>query len=206
VAGVAALIRMFLAARRVAGLLRLVVSGLWGLVALLAMFGLMVAAAWALRASREVFHPWYAHPDRLFALIIAAGVCGWWDVGRIAALLPSRFRPVRHPAIAWLGLLIAWIGIAAATMAWTPAASYLVAIPLLAAGIVLIGIRAQDGSAAIRLASLVPLAVAILLWARLGARFMQFIVLMFGRLPVIAPVFALPSLVVALFVAAPASP
>jgi len=31
-----------------------------------------------LRASREVFHPWYAHPMRLLLLLIAAGVTGSW--------------------------------------------------------------------------------------------------------------------------------
>ena len=33
----------------------------------------MVGATWALRAAREVYHPWYAHPDRLFLLLLAVG-------------------------------------------------------------------------------------------------------------------------------------
>ena len=27
----------------------------------------MTGATWALRVAREVYHPWYAQPDRLFA-------------------------------------------------------------------------------------------------------------------------------------------
>ena len=34
----------------------------------------MVGATWALRAAREVYHPWYARPGRLFLLLIAVGL------------------------------------------------------------------------------------------------------------------------------------
>ena len=36
----------------------------------------MIGATWALRAAREVYHPWYARPDRLFLLLLAVGTHG----------------------------------------------------------------------------------------------------------------------------------
>lgn len=207
VAGVAAWIKMFLASRSVASLGRLLVTALWAVAGLIAALGLMVAAAWGLRAAREVYNPWYAHPNRFFALLVAAGVCGWWGVGRFAAMLPARLRPLRHPAMAWCGLLALWMALAAATTRWAPAASYLATIPLLAAGLALISVGAQRGLA-IRLASLVPLVVAGLLWTRLANGLMHFMVPMFGRLPLVTPPYVYPALllVAGVFVVAPALP
>jgi hypothetical protein len=206
-AGAAALVRMFLAARRVASLGRLIATALWALASLVANFALMFAAAWGLRAAREVYHPWYAHPDRFFVLIAAAGVCGWLGISRVAAIVPTRFGPHRYPAVAWCGVLPVWLTLAVVAVRLAPAASYLVTMPLAAAGLALVLVRAGRPPA-VRLASLIPLIVAWLLWARLANGFLHFTVPMFGRLPAIAPLVAYPALFLAagLFMVAPALP
>ena len=60
-------LRMTSAALRLAGTLRWI-RGLWsviGTAAVVARCGDDVGAC----AGREVYHPWYAHPDRLFLLL-----------------------------------------------------------------------------------------------------------------------------------------
>jgi hypothetical protein len=143
VAGTGAWVRMFLAARRVAGLGHLLATTLWALAALIATFALMLAAAWGLRAAREVYHPWYAHPDRFFALLVAAGVCGWLGISRLATIVPARVRPHRHPAIAWCGVLPLWLALTVLTVRQAPAASYLVTVPLAAAWLALVLARTK---------------------------------------------------------------
>jgi Peptidase family M28 len=207
IAAALAWIRMFVTARRTVGIGRLIITALWGLIGVIAVFGLMVAAAWGLRAAREVYHPWYAHPDRFFALLVSAAVLGWWGVGRLGAIMSPRVGPHHHPAIVWCGLLGVWMALAAISARWVPAASYLLTVPLAAAGLSLLCVPARRESL-IRLASLVPWLAAWLLWGRLVGMFGHFLVPMFGRLPVITPVYAYPAFLLAagLFVVAPCLP
>ena len=85
----------------------------------------MVGAVWALRATREVYHPWYARPDRLFMMIAAVGGAAAWMMARAGRWIPSRARGLRHPAVAWTYTLPLWIVLAMATTWLAPAAAYL---------------------------------------------------------------------------------
>ena len=95
----------------------------------------MIGATWALRAAREVYHPWYARPDRLFLLLLAVGIDRRRGVWRaLGAWLPARAHGLRHPVVAWSVALPVWIALARDALWLAPAAAYLWTLPLLAAG------------------------------------------------------------------------
>jgi len=193
VTGLGAWVRLLVAVRRRTGLGRLLATAIVAIAGTVAVAAFMVAATWGLRAVREVYHPWYADPTRFFALLAVAGTLGGWLVARLAARLPVRFRGCADPAGAWCVVLPVWIVLAIVTLAWLPAASYLVTFPLAAAGLALLivgGARVP----AVRLASLVPVVVAVLLWLRPGWSFLHFMVPNLGRQALITPVYLYPAL------------
>lgn len=168
----------------------------WMLLALVVTIAAMVGAVWALRAAREVYHPWYARPDRLFLMIAAIGAASAWMMARAGRWIPSRARGLRHPAVAWTYTLPVWI-LLSLGMTWlAPAAAYLWTLPLLTAGIVLL-IAPARSDAAVRAASVVVLAAAATLWTRDTVDLLRFMVAVFGRLPFVTPVYAYPALIAA---------
>jgi hypothetical protein len=186
--GSIACLRTIVEALRVAGGVRWILTVLWTVIGVVAVTGAMTGATWALRAAREVYHPWYAHPDRLFLLLLAVGVATAWGVTRAGALLPARVRCPREPVVVWSLALPIWV-VAAAAMAWlAPAAAYLWTLPLLVAG-VLAFIR-LDHIVVVRAASVVILAVAGTLWLRNTVDLLHFAAAVLGRLPIITPVYA----------------
>ncbi|MFL6280063.1 MAG: M28 family peptidase [Vicinamibacterales bacterium] len=206
--GVAAWIRIMSAALRVAGPLRWIVAAASALIgAAVAVFS-MIGATWALRAGREVYHPWYAHPNRLLFLLVAVGLTAAWGIVRIGAMLPMRIRGIRDPTITWSLTLPIWILLAAGATWFTPSAAYLWTVPLLAAGMTLIAIpasrrRGPDSGSPIpdpdlvRMASIVVLAVTGTLWLRNTVDLVQFATAVFGRLPLIMPAYVFAAIIAA---------
>lgn len=166
----------------------------WAILGAAVTVGAMVLATWALRASREAYHPWYAHPDRMFLLLVSTGSAAAWMMARAGRWIPSRARGLRHPAVAWTYALPAWILLAGVMMWVAPSAAYLWTLPLLAAGLVLI-LPGMTNSAAARAASVVVLAVAGTLWARDTIDLLRFGVATFGRQPIVTPVFVYAALI-----------
>jgi hypothetical protein len=192
--GLVAWIRLLGAATAAVGGWRVVFAAVWTVLAAAAGTAAMVGAAWALRAAREVYHPWYAHPDRFFALLLGCGIAAAWGTGRLGALLPRRLHVARHPAVVWAIALPVWMLLVAAT-SWTARdAGYLWAVPLAAAGLVLSATPPRH-AAAVRVASVLVLAVAGTLWARDTAELLRFAVTVFGRLTTITPPWIYPSLI-----------
>ena len=177
-----------------AGLGHLLLTLAWTLVGLAAVAAGLMAAVWALRMAREVYHPWYARPDRLLALLVATGVASGWAVFRVGTFLPRGARGTRHPAIVWCFTLPVWIGLAAASMWLAGAAAFLCVVPLAAAGLVTTA-TPPARTRLLAVASLVVLAVAALVWLRDGYHLFHFVVGLFGRLPVVTPLFVYPALV-----------
>lgn len=186
--GAIAWVKVMAAALRLGGVLRWLLTAVWSVVGAAAAVGAMVGATWALRAASQVYHPWYARPDRLLLLLFAIAVTASWSVSRAGAWLPSRFHGVRHPVMTWSLTLPLWLAMTLGLMSLAPAASYLWALPLLTAGIALVVTRATS-SGGIRIASLLVLAVAATLWLRETLELARFMVAMFGRLPIITPVY-----------------
>ncbi|MEX2661208.1 MAG: M28 family peptidase [Vicinamibacterales bacterium] len=173
---------------------RWILGLLWMLLALVATVAAMVGAVWLLRAGREVYHPWYARPDRLFLMIAAIGTAVAWMMARAGRWIPIRAKGLRHPAVAWTYTLPVWIALSLAMTWFAPPAAYLWTLPLLTAGIVLV-LAPPASSAAVRAASVVVLAVAATLWLRDTIDLLRYMVAVFGRLPIITPVYAYPALI-----------
>lgn len=199
--GVAALLFGLLAASRflreairTAGLLRWLLLALWTLVGAAAVAATMVATVWLLRAAREAYHPWYAHPGRLVALLFVTGTAAGWTMARLGRLLPARAHSVRHPALTWSVTLPVWIALSGIAMWNAPSAAYLWTLPLLAAGILLSAVPPSiDG--VVRVASGVIFAIVAIVWLRESLELFWFTVAVLGRMPIVTPPFIYPALV-----------
>ncbi|HVL69526.1 MAG TPA: M28 family peptidase [Vicinamibacterales bacterium] len=167
---------------------------LWTMLGAAAAAGAMVFATWALRATREAYHPWYAAPDRLFLLLAATGAAAAWMMARAGRWIPARARGLRHPAVAWTYALPAWMALTAVMLWNAPAASYLWTVPLLCAGLLLV-VCPVANSIAMRLASLIILVVVATLWLPGVVDLLRFMVGVFGRQPIVTPVFVYAALI-----------
>ena len=193
--GIAAWLRAAAAALRLGGGLRWAFTALWAALGAAASAASMIGAVWALRAAREVYHPWYAHPNRMFLLLVAVGTTVAWAMSRAGAWLPRTLHGLRHPIVTWSLALPLWIALAAAMLWLAPGAAFLWVLPLFAASASLL-IAPPDNPLAVRVASLVPLAVSATLWLRNTVDLLRFVVAIFGRLPVVTPVYVYPALIV----------
>jgi len=174
---------------RLVGLGRWIFELVWAIAGVAAVTGGMLGATWALRHAGAVYHPWYAHPDRLFLMLLAVGTLVGWLVVRLGALLPSRAHGPRHPVIVWSVTLPLWVGLAGAMAAIAPSAGYLWTLPLLATGVGLLAVPVAN-VAAVRAVSVAALAVAGSLWLLDTVELLRFMVPLFGRLPIITPIYA----------------
>ena len=188
VLGVVAWVRLASDAVRENGVLRWLLSLVWAWLSAGLVCAAMIAATSLLRAAREVYHPWYAHPGRLFLLLVVVAATVGWSMTRIGQWLPRRAHPVRRPALTWSAALPAWIAVAALSLWAAPAAAYLWLLPLLVAALLLAVVPPRH-DAAVRLASLVILAVAATFWLREIHDLLRFVVTVLGRLPIVTPPF-----------------
>ncbi|HEX2443795.1 MAG TPA: M28 family peptidase [Vicinamibacterales bacterium] len=191
-AGLLGWYRAALTSVRIGGAGRVAFSALWTHAGSIAVFAAMTLAAIALRGSRETYHPWYAHPERLLLYLAAAGAIVGWGAARAGALLPQQWHGVRHPALVWTVALPIWILFAAAMALAAPLSAYLWTIPLGTAGVLLMFL--PHSTAAIRSASAVVLAIVAVLWLDNLAALVMFTVPMFGRLPIVTPAWIYPTL------------
>ena len=192
--GLLAWIRVMRAVLKTAGFWRWLLMALWTTVTAAAVFGAMVAAVWLLRSAREVYHPWYAHPYRLVALLLAAGATAGWALVRAGRLLPARAHALRHPALTWSLTLPLWLLLAAVGLWFAPSAAYLWIVPLLSAGVLLF-VTPPSHDVPIRAVSAIVAAVVGTLWLRESLELLLFIVAVMGRLPIITPIFVYPVLI-----------
>ena len=186
--GILAWVKVTAASVRMGGPWRWLLTFIWSILGALIVVAAMIGVTWALRAAREVYHPWYARPDRLFFLIAATGVTVGWSISRIGQWFPAYAHGMRHPAVTWSVTLPLWIALAAAALWFAPAAAYLWMLPLFTAGTLLLIVPAESG-VAIRLASILVLAVAATLWLRESLELARFLVAVLGRMPIVTPVF-----------------
>jgi hypothetical protein len=196
ICGLLAWFKVLGAAIRLSGVGRWVLDVIWALLGVAIVAGAMIGAVWALRHARAVYHPWYAHPDRLFLMLLAIGTLAGWAVIRLGAILPPRLHGPRHPMLVWSITLPLWIGLAGVIAALAPVAGYLWTLPLLIIGIGLLTVPPLN-VAAVRAVSVVALAVAGSIWLFDTVDLLHFMVPLFGRLPIITPVYVYPALMLA---------
>jgi len=192
-AAVVAWVRVTAAAFRMGGVGRWLLTVVWTILGAVLVVAAMIGATAALRVAREVYHPWYARPDRLFLLLLAVGTTVGWGVARFGAFLPARARGLRHPVMTWSLALPVWIFIGSTALWVAPGAAYLWILPLLAAGL-LLAITPAANEPAIRAVSVVVLAVAGTLWLRTTVELLEFLVTVFGRFPFITPAYVYAAL------------
>ena len=191
--GILAWGRAVIAAARAMGTLRVLLTFVWALAGAAAVAAAMIGAVWLLRATREVYHPWYAQMGRAAAFMVASGIAAGWLVSRAGALLPARAHGDRHPAMAWVVALPFWIAAAAASLWFAPGAAYLATVPLLAAAVLLLALPLHS-AIAVRIASLVILALAAGIWLGNTLDLLAFLNALIGRFAIVAPVWIFPTL------------
>jgi hypothetical protein len=192
--GVVAWIRVLGTALRLEGALRWLLTLIWTLAGTAAVVAAMIGATWALRHAREVYHPWYARPDRLFLLMLAVGGTVGWGFVRIGHWLPARAHGIRHPLVVWSIALPVWIALAALALTLAPAAAFLWLVPLLAAGLLLTIVPPANAIAVRAVSGLIFIVVASV-WLLPTVAMLHFLVAIFGRLPVVTPVFVYAAVV-----------
>lgn len=202
--GVLAWLRTMLAAVRAGGAFRFIFTAIWVLVGAAAVVAAMIGAVWLLRALREVHHPWYAQMGRTAAFMVSAGIAAGWLFSRAGAILPGRMHTERHPASVWAIALPFWIAASAAAMWFAPGAGHLATVPLLAAAILLLAMPLHIGTA-VRIASIVVLAIAASIWVRNALDLLFYANALLGRLAMVAPVWAFAAIlaIAGLFVVPP---
>lgn len=193
--GTMAWVKVTAAALRMGGAWRWLLTAVWSCAAGAVVTAAMIGGVWVFRAGSQVYHPWYAHPDRLMFLLLAIGVTSGWGMSRAGAWLPARAHGPRHPAVVWSLTLPFWIVLAASALWLAPAATYLWTVPLLAAGAALL-LAPAASMTAVRIASLVVLAPAAALWLRETVELFRFLVALFGRLAIVTPVFVYPAVMI----------
>ncbi len=191
--GLLAWIKSLRAGVRAVGGWRFALTIAWSVVGAAVVLAGMTAAAWLLREAREVYHPWYARPGRLFLFTAVMGVLAGWSTARLGMLLPQRVHGSRHPVLVWAIVLPAWIAIAAIVSYSAPAAAYLFALPLLVTAVLLLVTPLSNGLA-VRVVSLVAFAFIAMLWWWLLLQLLRFAVAHFGRVPTITPVWVYAAL------------
>src|SRR5205814_8013652 len=85
-----------------------------------------------------------------------------------------------------------WLAMAAAMLWLAPGAAFMWTLPLLAASASLVLVPPEN-SMAVRIASVVALAVTATLWLRNVVDLIRFVVAILGRLPIITPVYVYPA-------------
>ena len=195
VTGVIAWVRVTRAAIAMGGVWRWLLTFFWTAIGAVLVAASMVGATMALRAAREVYHPWYAMPDRLFLLLTVTGLSVGWAIVRIGRFFPARIHGLRHPVVTWSATLPVWVLLAFGAWWIAPAAAYLWTVPLLIAGI-LLTIAPSKSGAAVRVASLLILLFTAALWLTDSHDVLRFVVAVFGRLPVITPEFVYAAIIV----------
>jgi hypothetical protein len=187
VLGLVAWVRITAGVVRQNGVIRWVLSLAWAWLGAGVTGAAMVIGTWLLRSSREVYHPWYAHPGRFFIFLILIGVLGAWGMARLGRWLPRRAHLERHPSLTWSATLPVWILLAGLALWFAPAAAYLFVLPLLAAGLLLAPLPIGHAGS-IRVASLLVLAVGASLWLRETHDLARFLVTVMGRMSYVTPI------------------
>jgi hypothetical protein len=186
--GVIATVRVVTATIRFEGAGRWIFTALWSAAGATAAVAMMILSTWALREAREVYHPWYAYPERLLLLLVAVATTIAWGASRAGAWLPARLRGSRHPIVTWSLALPLWLALAAGAVWFAPAAAYLWTLPLLVASAALL-VTPPLHTTGVRVLSTVALAVVGTLWLQNTVDLLRFATTVLGRLPIVTPVF-----------------
>ena len=159
----------------------------------------MIGATWALRAAREVYHPWYARPGPAVPAAARGRRSASAGAWRASAAGCRRARTACGTRSSSWSVDAAGLDRARrhARSGSCPAAAYLWLLPLLAAGRAPVGGAAVERVAIVRAVSLVVLAVAGDAVGPEHIDLLRFVVAALGRLPIVTPVVVYAALMAA---------
>ena len=174
----------------------------WAILGMVLVAAALAGMTWLLRESREVYHPWYAHPGRFWVLLVLTMVVVVEILLRVGDRLPLVLRAVRHPSAVWMVTLVCWIVLTIGAEGLVPSAAYLWSVPLLVLAAVAALAPFADRAAA-GMGAIAVLAACGVMWVPEGREILRFGVPLFGRLPVITPVAVYPAalLMIAIMIA-----
>lgn len=190
--GIAAIVRAAVDLWRRRGASAPIIAILWSVIGTAFVLAAMTGAVATLRAVREVYHPWYAHPERLLALLAAIAAASGATLARLSALLPQAWRPARTPSAVWLPALIVWTTLTAAAGWALPRVTFLCAVPLAcaAAPVAAAGFR----PAALRVSAFASGAATLVLFPRDAILLFPFLTALLGSAGVLVPIWVYPAL------------
>jgi hypothetical protein len=191
VLGLLAAYKAFLTAREQIGTTRFIVTGIWSLVSVGALFGALVLGCYLLRHGTGFQQPWYGQANVFLVFLTTVGLGALWLVVLLGRSLPVMVSPSGLPSCVWTLTLPAWAALLAFVQRTAPGSGYLFAFPLLTAAILILALpigRAPVG----RAVSAAVACVAGVLWAPLVWPLFEFLVGLFGSLPTVAPVWLFP--------------
>ena len=183
------LLRVAIRGRGVTGLLG---AFLWANLAAGLSMASMIAATWLLQIIRHESTPWYAEPHWFLAELAALACLSVWVVGLVAARVPGRLSARKSPQLLWWLAIPMWTLFTVFLMMMAPGASYLTALPLLTIGTLTAISRHEKW---LRVASGIVAVVVLVLWASDFVALLDFLVPLFGRLPVRTPVWLYASII-----------
>ncbi|MBI1875796.1 MAG: M28 family peptidase [Acidobacteria bacterium] len=157
----------------------------------------MLGVTSALRAAREVYHPWYAQPGRLMWLLVATAAATVWLIRRAAIILPRGIRGGTHPSLVWIVTLPVWMGLTALVEWKATSAAYLWSVPLLSSS-ALLSVSGGRWTSLLRLVSILVFGLSAVLWIPDGLVIFSFAVAALGREPIVTPTFVYPALLLLL--------
>ncbi|HEY3383307.1 MAG TPA: M28 family peptidase [Vicinamibacterales bacterium] len=196
VLGGLAWLRVFVTARKTVGLIRVLMGVAWTIVGVVAAGAAMVGVTWLARFVSDTNHPWYSHPEHLFALLAGAGLLALWVLARLAAWLPRRAQGCMQPSCVWSIALPLWMAGTWWLNRVAPTASFMLAWPLIAAGVCLL-VTPLTNRVASRAAAGVVLLVAVGTSLANAPALFHFVDPVFGRLGVVMPVWVFAAIALA---------
>lgn len=192
VIGLLAALKAFRAARDEVGLTRIVVTALWAVFGVGAIFVTLCVGCSLVRLGTGLEQPWYAQGSVFFVLLCATGLGALWLVILLGRSLPVMVGPSGHPSCVWALTLPSWAAVLAVLQRTAPGVGYLFAFPLLAASVLVLGLPIRRPAVG-RGVSAVVAVVAGLLWLPLWWPSFEFLIGLFGSLPFAPPVWVYPA-------------
>ncbi len=196
VLGLLAGYKAFFAAREEVGTTRVVITAVWAIAGVLVIVGALWLGCALLRAGTGLQQPWYGQAGLFLVFLAAVALGALWVCLLVGRSLPVAVGPAGHPACTWMLTLPTWAILLAVLQRAAPGTGYLFAFPLLTASILVLALPVRRAAVG-RLVAAVVAVVAGALWLPLVWALFEFVVGLFGSLPVAAPAWLFPAMAVA---------
>ncbi len=195
VLGLLAAYKAFLAAHEQIGTARVIITAVWSFAGALVIFGVLWLGCALLRAGTGLEQPWYGQAGLFVVFLATVALAAVWLFLLAGRSLPVMLGPAELPAAVWMLTLPVWAILLAVLQRAAPGTGYLFAFPLLTASILVLALPVREAAVG-RLIAAVVAVVAGALWIPLLWPLFEFIVGLFGSLPVVAPTWLFPAMAV----------